>query len=143
MQEFFKQTSGSWHIVWVCVRACVLHACLKSCMYIYCMYAMYDFNLKLFHTSNNTLNRYSSPYRHLLFYLLLYDKPMTQLIAACLLIIPPNMTKENVLSSPAYITSVAYVDSQLNDSPSPQCVLPLSGHLTAASSGGLNHSVLL
>lgn len=47
---------------------------------------------------------------------------MTQLIAACLLIIPPIMTKENVLSSPAYITSVASVDSQLIDSPSPQCV---------------------
>lgn len=46
------------------------------------------------------------------------------------------MTQENVLSSPAYITSVASVDSQLNDSPSPQCVLPLPGHLTASSSGG-------
>lgn len=107
------------------------------------MYAMYDFNLKLFHTSNDNLNRYASLYRRLLFHLLLYDTPMTHLIAACLLIIPPIMTKENVLSSPAYITSVASVDSQLNDSPSPQCVLPLSGHLTAASSGGLNHSVLL
>lgn len=36
-----------------CVCACVLHACLKSCMYICCMYAEYDFNLKLFHTSND------------------------------------------------------------------------------------------
>lgn len=68
---------------------------------------------------------------------------MTQLIAACLLIIPPVMTKENVLSSPAYITVVASVESLLNVFSCPLCVLPLSGHLTAASCGGLKHSVLL
>lgn len=143
VQEFFKQTSGSWHIVWVCVRArvCCMHVWSHACIFTVCMQCMtLTWNCSIPATM---LNRYASPYRHLLFYLLLYDKPMTQLIAACLLVIPPNMTKEYVLSSPAYITSVAYVDSQLNDSPSPQCVLPLSGHLTAASSGGSNHSVLL
>lgn len=56
----------------VCVSVCVLYAYLKSCMYIYCMYAMYDFNLNLFHTSNNTLNRCASPYCRLFCFTLSY-----------------------------------------------------------------------
>lgn len=62
MQVFFHTDLG---VVAHGGCACVLHACLKSCTYIYCMYAVYDFNLELFHTSNDALNRYASPYRRL------------------------------------------------------------------------------
>lgn len=68
---------------------------------------------------------------------------MTPLFAACLLIIPPIMTKEYVISSPAYITIFASVESLVNVCLSPLCVLPLSGHLKTASCGGPRHSVLL
>lgn len=54
----------------LCVCACVPHACLKSCMYICCMYAEYKFNLKTVPYQQRC--RYASPHRCLFCFTISY-----------------------------------------------------------------------
>lgn len=138
VQELFTQTSGSWHIV--CVWAQVWSHARIFTVCMQCMTLTWNCSIPamILWIDKVCLSLLPS----VLFHLLLNDKPMRQLIAACLLIIPPIMTKGNALfSCLCHKCCLCGLSWMILPIPAVCCLL--SAHLTAASSKGLNHPVIL
>lgn len=136
---FSTQTSGLWHMVGV--RVCCMHVWSHAHTFTVCMQCM-------------TLTWNCSIPAMMLW----IDMPL--LIAVCSVSPSPIWQTNDTVNCRLPVDYPSNYDKRKcrlfsclyhkcclcglsAGSPSPQCVLPLSGHLTAASSGGLNCSVLL